>query len=277
MGTSGNSDGSFTGQTYTIDNTAPTVTVNSLTTFDTTPQLTGTISDNSASIQVTVNGNNYAATNNADGTWTLADNTISPALSGGTYEVAVTATDTVGNMGNDSTSNELAIAIAGVTITETGGSTSVAEGGATDTYMVVLDAQPTADVIVNITPDSQTTVNPTSLTFTSGNWDTAQTVTVTADDDLTVENAHTSTITHAIAPSSAAEYQSVSINNVTVNITDNDSFNPITGGSGNQTLTGTSGPDRITGGLGGDVITGGEVVTNSSTLSYGMPEIRSPT
>ncbi|MGK7902872.1 MAG: choice-of-anchor D domain-containing protein [Hormoscilla sp.] len=144
----------------------------------------------------------------------------------------------------------------GVTITQTDSSTDVEEGGAMDTYMVVLDAQPTGDVIVNITPDSQTTVNLASLTFNSSNWDTAQTVTVTASDDSTAEGTHTSTISHAIDLSSASEYRAVSINNVTVNITDND-VNNITGGSGSQTLTGTDGPDRITGGLGRDVITGG--------------------
>ena len=84
-----------------IDTAAPVVTVNSLTTNDTTPQLTGTVSDPAATIQVTVGGNTYAATNNGDGTWTLADNTIAPALADGTYDVAVTATDAATNAGTD--------------------------------------------------------------------------------------------------------------------------------------------------------------------------------
>ena len=41
------------------------------------------------------------------------------------------------------------------TITETGGSTNATEGGSTDTYNVVLDSEPIADVIVTITPDVQ--------------------------------------------------------------------------------------------------------------------------
>ncbi|RIK80290.1 MAG: hypothetical protein DCC68_11305 [Planctomycetota bacterium] len=97
----------------TIDTTAPTVTINARTTNDTTPQLTGTVSDNSAVgslvVRVTVNGNTYTATNNGNGTWTLADNTISPALAQGTYSVTVTATDLAGNVGTDATSNELVI------------------------------------------------------------------------------------------------------------------------------------------------------------------------
>ena len=100
-----------------IDTAAPTVTVNALTTNDTTPQLTGTVSDPAATIQVTVGGNTYAATNNGDGTWTLADNTIAPALADGTYDVAVTATDAATNAGTDGSVNELVIDTAAPTVT----------------------------------------------------------------------------------------------------------------------------------------------------------------
>ncbi len=93
------------------DTTDPVVTVNALTTSDTTPQLTGTVVDDdpATAVVVTVNGVAYPATNNGDGTWTLADDTISPALADGTYEVAVTATDTASNVGSDATMNELVV------------------------------------------------------------------------------------------------------------------------------------------------------------------------
>jgi len=73
------------------------VTVNALTTDDTTPALTGTVNDGTATISVLIKqndvaiGNPYTATNNGT-TWTLADNTITPALAVGTYVVEVTAT-----------------------------------------------------------------------------------------------------------------------------------------------------------------------------------------
>ncbi|RLC56094.1 MAG: hypothetical protein DRI30_06410, partial [Chloroflexi bacterium] len=92
-----------------IDTSSPMVTVDSLNTNDSSPQLTGTVDDTTASISVTVDGNAYAATNNGDGTWTLADNTIA-ALTDGTYEVVVTATDLAGNApGADVTTDELFI------------------------------------------------------------------------------------------------------------------------------------------------------------------------
>ena len=64
---------------------------------------------------------------------------------------------------------------------------STTEAGGTATFTVVLDAQPTADVTVGLSTSDATegTVLPASLTFTSANWNTAQTVTVTGvNDDL---------------------------------------------------------------------------------------------
>jgi hypothetical protein len=89
----------------------PLVTVDSLTTSDTTPALHGTVDDPAAGVSVEVDGRTYPAVNSGDGTWTLADGTISPALAGGTYDVKVTAVDSRSNVGTDSTSNELTIQV----------------------------------------------------------------------------------------------------------------------------------------------------------------------
>ena len=87
----------------------PTVTVDTLLTNDTTPELTGTVDDPTATISVDVGGQTgVTATNNGDGTWTLPDDTLA-ALANGTYDVVVTATDTALNVGTDTTTNELTI------------------------------------------------------------------------------------------------------------------------------------------------------------------------
>ncbi|WP_290015493.1 Ig-like domain-containing protein, partial [Acinetobacter pittii] len=83
--------------TVTIDTVAPVVTFPDVSTNDTTPALTGTIDDPLATIVVTVDGVDYPAVNNGDGTWTLADNTL-PALTDGPHTVSVTATDVAGNV-----------------------------------------------------------------------------------------------------------------------------------------------------------------------------------
>ena len=90
------------------DITAPVVTVDTLTTADQTPGLSGTVDDAAAIVKVTVGGQTYTATNHG-ATWTLPDDTIGPALAVGTYDVQVMATDTVGNEGTDDTVNELTI------------------------------------------------------------------------------------------------------------------------------------------------------------------------
>ena len=87
---------------------------------------------------------------------------------------------------------------AGVTVNPT--SLTLDEGG-TATYTVVLDTEPTGDVTVTIqdpTDNTDVTAGPASLAFTDQNWDTAQTVTVSAAQD---DNAgdETATITHTVA------------------------------------------------------------------------------
>ena len=93
----------------TQDATSPAVAVNPLITTNSSPLLTGTVDDPQASIQVTVAGNACTATNNGDGTWTLAADVIIPGLKAGTYDVAVVATDVAGNVGQDASSNELRV------------------------------------------------------------------------------------------------------------------------------------------------------------------------
>ena len=70
--------------------------------------------------------------------------------------------------------------------------------GASESYTVALATQPTGQVTVTITGHSGTdlTLDETSLTFTTTNWSTAQTVTVTAgQDDDTADDEETLTHT----------------------------------------------------------------------------------
>ena len=109
----------------------------------------------------------------------------------------------------------------GVTIIQSDGSTNLTEGGTTDSYTVVLNSQPTAEVKININSGSQTSTNINSLTFTPNTWNIAQSVTITATDDAIIEGNHTQTINHT-ASSTDAKYNGISILPITANITDND-------------------------------------------------------
>ncbi len=80
-----------------IDTTSPHVAITTNTSTSRSPEIMGTINDPQATIVVTINGRDYTAHNNGDGTWTLPAGTIAPELASGSYEVVVRATDQVGN------------------------------------------------------------------------------------------------------------------------------------------------------------------------------------
>lgn len=127
-------------------------------------------------------------------------------------------TSTGGDIGNPGHFNTGA---PGVLLIESGASTNVTEGGATDTYTLVLRSQPTADVVITLNSGSQLTTSATTVTFTPGNWNIAQTVIVTAVDDTVVEGTHPGTITHTVT-STDANYDGLGVTTVTATITDND-------------------------------------------------------
>src|SRR5204863_9995962 len=98
------------------------------------------------------------------------------------------------------------------------------EAGGTATFTVVLTSQPTADVTIALTSSDATegAVAPASLTFTSVNWNVAQTVTVTGVDDIVDDGNVAYTIVTAAAVSTDVTYSGINANDVAVTNTDND-------------------------------------------------------
>ncbi len=90
------------------DATAPNVEIDTLLTLDSTPGLSGTVDDTLATVVVTVDGVDYTATVSGDSTWAISDNTVA-ALSDGLYELSASATDAAGNVGVDSSGEELTV------------------------------------------------------------------------------------------------------------------------------------------------------------------------
>ena len=110
----------------------------------------------------------------------------------------------------------------GVTITPAADPFQFNEG-ASSTYTVVLDTEPTGQVTITIDDgdaNDEVTVDKTALQFDIDNWDTAQTATVSADADADAAN-DTATITHTV---SGADYgaNSVTADDVDVTVTDPD-------------------------------------------------------
>ena len=169
---------------------------------------------------------------------------------------------------------------AGITVSTISGDTG--EDGTTATFTIVLDSQPTNDVSVGLSSDdtSEGTVAPTSVTFTFGNWDTPQTITVTGVDDAIVDGTIAYQILTAAATSADGNYNGINPDDVDVNNVDND-----TAGITVSTISGDTGEDGTTAtftivldsqptndvsvGLSSDDTSEGTVAPTSVTFTFG--------
>ncbi|WP_346325256.1 BapA/Bap/LapF family large adhesin [Acinetobacter baumannii] len=166
--------------TVSADITAPVVALDDVLTNDSTPALTGTVNDPTATVVVNVDGVDYPAVNNGDGTWTLADNTL-PTLADGPHTITVTATDAAGNVGNDT---------AVVTVDTTAPVVSFTDASTNDTTPALTGTidDPTATVVVTVDGVDYPAVNNGDGTWTLADntlpvlADGPHTVSVTATD-----------------------------------------------------------------------------------------------
>jgi hypothetical protein len=110
----------------------------------------------------------------------------------------------------------------GVLLAETGGNTVVTEGGSGDAYSLSLRTQPTAEVRISLSgPGGQLSLNRSELIFTPDNWNTPQSVAISALDDSLTEGSQVFFIQHTIE-SADADYSAVTIPDLAVTIQDND-------------------------------------------------------
>ena len=130
----------------------------------------------------------------------------------------VTLTDPVNTTLDDGTATGTIVDDDQIKITVKPTALEIGEGG-TESYQVLLGAQPTGDVTVTVAvpADTDVTANPTTLTFNATTWATPQFVDVNAasDDDAIADSPVT--LTHAV---SGGGYDSVTADPVTVTITE---------------------------------------------------------
>lgn len=211
-------------KTVTKDTLPPSITLTPLTTNNPSPALTGSVNDPTAIIKVTVNGTEYTATNNGNGTWSLPAGTIAPALSEGTYDIIVTATDTVGNTSTDPSTNELTIDSTVPTGTITPVTPSITNSPALSGTV----SDPAATVIV--------TINGTDYTATNNGDGTWSLPAGTIAPALSVGD-HTATVTF----SDAAGNTSTQSTSLTIQRPDADvpTVDPVNWIGGTPIITGT--------------------------------------
>lgn len=99
----------------------------------------------------------------------------------------------------------------GIVASETSG-LSTFESGGTDTFSIVLGSQPTSDVtcVVTTSDSSEANVEPSEITFSSANWNSPQTLTVTGVDDLSADGDQDFTIHIGPCISADAAYNGLS-------------------------------------------------------------------
>ncbi len=105
----------------------------------------------------------------------------------------------------------------GVMLTAASG--NAREGEAAVTYTATLIAAPCADVTLNVMGDEQVTASPTSLLFTADDWDQAQMISVSANQDSAREGSHTGVVSHSVA-SEDSRYDGLAVDDMTIAIDD---------------------------------------------------------
>ena len=147
---------------------------------------------------------------------------------------------------------------AGITVTPTSGLTTT-EAGGTATFTIVLNSQPTADVTIGLSSNDTTegTVSAASVTFTTANWNTPQTITVTGVNDAIDDGNIAYSIVTAAAVSGDPNYDDLDASDVSVTNTDDDTAGII--------VTPTSG--LITSEIGGEAPTFTVVLTSQPTAN----------
>ena len=156
-----------------------------------------------ATLSVTTASDNVDEANSVV-TATISADTGSPA----SYSVGTPASAMVTVEDNDT--RDVTVSTAALTVNE----------GTMGTYTVVLDSQPTANVMVtpSRTGSSDVTFSPPTLTFTASTWDTVQPVTVTAAQDNDAVN-DSATISHAVT---GGDYAGVTVESVVVTVDDDE-------------------------------------------------------
>jgi hypothetical protein len=100
---------------------------------------------------------------------------------------------------------------------------STSENLTSDNFDVILTSQPADTVSITLTSSDtgEATVSPGSLTFTTGNWNVAQTVTLTGVDDFIVDGDASFNVSFTVQ-SSDVNYNGLAVSSVTAINQDND-------------------------------------------------------
>jgi lipocalin len=164
----------------------------------------------------------------------------------------------------------------GITVTVLDAQTS--EAGGEGTFTVVLTSQPTADVVINLsTISDEGTLAPDTLTFTPGNWNAPQTVTVTGVDDFVADGTQTYIVVTEPAISMDTAYDGLDAVDVQMQNLDNDSPSIVVAPTSGLTTTEVGGTAQFTIVLGSQPTADVTIPVSSSDTTEGTLVVSSVT
>ncbi len=203
---------------------APTITApqNGTTINNATPVISGMAEANSTVTVSNQNGIVCEAQTNASGEWSCTP--VSP-LADGLQQLQAVAEDAAGNESQPGSTSFTVNSGATHTLVINGATDlTTTEAGGTDSFTISLPLTPSADVTVNLSSSDPTegTVSPTTVTFTTANWNQPVTVTVTGVDDQVYDQDQSYTIDFSPLSSTDNNYNGVTVNSVDVINEDDD-------------------------------------------------------
>ena len=187
---------------------------------------------------------------------------LAPAMSSDPNYNGINPSDvSVSNTDNDT---------AGFNISQTSG-IATSEAGGSDTFTVRLTSKPTANVTIPVSSSDtgEGTVSPSSLSFTTSNWNTPKSVTVTGVNDNVDDDNQAYSVILAAASSSDSKYSGLNPSDVAAVNSDNDTagftVTPVNG----LTTTEAGGTDTFTIKLNSQPTANVSIGLSSSDLSEG--------
>ncbi len=174
-----------------------------------------------------INSNSYNLVwfSSSTGTTTFLPVTT-PLVDGATYYVEAANLSDPTALTYRQSENRLEVVVDLVygTFTSTNTSAILTEGSNTSTFSIVLDDQPTGNVVYDLTSTdiAQMTVFPASMTFTPSNWNVVQTGTITTVDDLIADGDQNETFRIELDAAASDDCYSITPVNYVINILDDE-------------------------------------------------------
>ena len=127
------------------------------------------------------------------------------------------------------------------------------EGGDASTFTVKLASRPSANVAIAVsgTDTGEGTVSPSGLTFTSSNWNTPQTVTITGVDDSWHDGDQTYAVRLGRPTTTDRGYARLGVRQVSVSTTDDESTPTVTLSASSDSISENGGTATVTATLSG--------------------------